>query len=198
MMIVPCATAAVVCALVVGSARPQPMRNPIEGLEQCIGLPCYWGVVPGYTDWDDILAQFAGRVIKKTENEITALAGNTTQTTVYFWRVENTSTVSSFEIQFYNAGPRLGDIVAAYGAPCFVAQPQANLSIVGVAYPYMIAFASVDLESSYGKFVNSRSSVNRLWITSSPVYQMSKGWEGGWSALPWLGFTTLRHYGFER
>ncbi len=121
--------------ILIGRAQPQPEFFRYFGI--CEGVPCYMGIVPGQTTWDE-----AQRIITNTPNfsvytdEINTFSVFNPPQHIKFLVRENIVLVIDIRLDGNNT-PALGNMILRLGYPCALGLSSVPLLF---AYPYLLVW----------------------------------------------------------
>jgi hypothetical protein len=174
----------------------QPVPPLADGFEQCDGVPCYMGIVPGKTSWITIEERFGNRATGRADDMLEIRASYDAPTSIELRQADN-GTVSDVVIRFYRPQNLIvGNIVATYGLPCIIRYSSVNQpSGVWLGYPYFAVVAGVSVRANR-LFLDHQSSVYAIGLFG-PLLDGCESQEfvaGGIRQEAWSGFTWLRTY----
>lgn len=106
------------CGSVVAVSRAQPLREPIPDLGECSGVPCYLGITPGSTAWEDVLSLLStrpGLTFDYLSRTAHTLPGPYSR--IQFF-VSGSGFVEEIDLNVRKTGLRAGDVIVRFGVPC--------------------------------------------------------------------------------
>ncbi len=184
------------CIAVIAFARSMPVTALANGLDRCNGAPCYLGIVPGQTRWEEAKALLAGQNSEFRPGEI---AVTTATADVLLTPSRDGRTVDNILVR--DSGLRLGSLIALFGTPCHARiYPRAVVSYGGGITTFFAPFITAAVYLPPGSdldnpILGQDAWVPYLWITSrANVCQMGRLLIRGELDRPWAGFAALRRY----
>jgi hypothetical protein len=178
--------------VVIGRGRAGPMREVVEGLGWCEGKPCFMGIVPGQTSWDEarsILIRHGG---VETDIGIALSIGSSAKILVWSRLEDFDKSVTVIEIHLPEGSPStLGSLISYYGSPCAVTQPY-NLNVPSFVLLYKsMSFYATSPYSSQQDY----TSLDPSWpVYTVQLFDLEHGCEGTSYTSSWRGFASLRAY----
>jgi hypothetical protein len=167
------------------------------GIGVCAGMPCYRGIVPGQTSWDDVRTYLDGAKIAvddgstiavtladRIELELYQDAGD--PPIVETIRVSDYTVVDMMPTDF----PSLGHFLRMYGTPCLVivdASDPARVHVSQLMYPTL----ALSLSSTEPFLPSAR--VRSAWIFSTNPDLCTNEFNKA-AGLSWAGFATPTRY----
>ncbi|HVO42260.1 MAG TPA: hypothetical protein VMT34_06545 [Aggregatilineales bacterium] len=202
-----CAILTLACVLAIGVGRTSQRLAPdlqAFGLDRCAGgLPCFLGIVPGVTAWDDAhrnLEQHAA-ASGGTLPSLTRPTGAPPQDATQVYLMPGTPTADDIEIVNIHANLSLASAIALFGVPCKVAMFGApsitasrNLSDALLIYPQLI------LHVNHGDSLEPASTITAVGLVASDPSGLAPNPlcdAAGLPATTWQGFATWRQYFFH-
>lgn len=120
---------------VVAYTRVNPVAaQSVHDLDACAGLPCYRGITPGVTTWDQAMHMFDGRVVIQIDPP---------EWEIHLFQSANEETVGRVVVRLSSSDSlTLGDVVALFGAPCGVEYAAKARSAL-ILYPRLVVKVAV-------------------------------------------------------
>jgi hypothetical protein len=193
-------TLALVCAGVIVSARNQPPTGYLRdlGFGRCAGRPCFQGIVPGDTTWQEAVQRMS-RLLDVTDPLALRYATlDRHGIAVSFGGAHPVSPEYVLILFFYdNRRALFGDLVALYGAPCVLALPRymggkINVNAFAAQYDTLIAAAdsATGRVSAFSRLASVRLSATgadqQCVVDVAPSVDVYKG--------RWAGFLRTTQY----
>jgi len=170
-------------AISYGHTHVKQTRLQSIGIDACNSLPCFEGIIPGITSWNDVQAKLLGKGAvlygDQTDRMINVHFGERLRVTVK--PDQEGAKVGSIGINFHNYPLTLREVIMQYGSPCGLL-PNRWDSSYQVLYPYMFTVITAPSEQSN---VNMDSSVQGLTID---VIAKDCNYPG------WRGFASIQRY----
>jgi hypothetical protein len=106
-----------------GRALASPALNPVQalGLDSCDGKPCFLGLTPAVSRWDEVYLRLASQYIitnDQRENVYIAERGRILSVLVYADRPGQATGVRRIAVKPVGDIMLVGDLFLLYGAPC--------------------------------------------------------------------------------
>src|SRR5262249_9228343 len=107
------------CAGIVSAGQTQLETRQITGLENCGGMPCYQGIVPLQTSYEDakgIIARLQGATMRSSDEA--SISGDPIQSVRYYRSGDGR--VRDISLTVRGNAIVLGDVITRLGTPCAV------------------------------------------------------------------------------
>jgi hypothetical protein len=188
----------------------QPVPSDLErlGFDVCGSKPCYRGLTPGQTTWDQAIAavaQFGSNI--KGGNDWRDFAVNGRRILMH---ASASSMVARITTYLARPQPTLSTIIDKYGTPCGVSvypvqcyknQGCTGYDYVTLDYDSLIVGVVLSAGSSSINRLSPSLPVSNLDLVDPAVFETRSGschiyipGEYGSVRTPWLGFTSIQHY----
>jgi hypothetical protein len=114
-----CAVCAALCAVAIVIGRAQPQPELLRALGYCDGMPCYMGIVPGKTTWDEAVEIVSGTHIVHVRAADFLAAHSTIEP---FLNIQIRPYNDSFSVELWTekASVSVGQVIAFMGTPCAI------------------------------------------------------------------------------
>lgn len=134
--------AAVAIAISYGQRQPYKSPLPSLGYDFCDGLPCYLGIVSGYTAWTEATERIAKQPMSMMNPSTTITNFSTASTSGFLLSESRDSVVVVFAVaplDLQSEFPTLRDILLFYGTPCnvYTEQYQDKITLIRLNYPHL-------------------------------------------------------------
>ena len=173
-----------------GAAHPQPNELQALGFDLCDGKPCFWGITPGITTYDQATAILSKEYPLKQLNPDIALD---IQDKGFVIR-RDAGLIDGIYMGAYSSGYSLSDLIKLYGLPCEVIEVSPTItsanSFALVYRAKMIAWLSGTQEISLKTTLDSLEidpPNSALLCESRSKYPADKIWRG-FASFPVYGF----------
>ncbi|HLY24863.1 MAG TPA: hypothetical protein VKQ72_00895 [Aggregatilineales bacterium] len=158
-------------ALLVGSETPDTNVLQDAGLGMCAEHPCYFGITPGITTWEEAkqigLAQ--GGLLSAPNNvDYLVTLPKSTLIADIFASADN-ERVNYIELRMGLNGVPLGDIMRHYGTPCKYSSPE---SMLRHEYLFIYPYMQIYIPTSNGT-VNPNSIVTIVELMNPSITKLS-------------------------
>lgn len=123
-----------------GRALARPLPNPVQvlGLDSCAGKPCFLGLTPAVSRWDEVYLRLAPQYVitnDQRENVYIAEQNGGLSVLVYPDRPGRATGVRRIAVKSFEDILFVGDLFLLYGAPCsFLIESDLFASLT---YPHM-------------------------------------------------------------
>jgi len=175
---------------VVAYARAQSTQNPVSelGLALCNRIPCYMGIRPGITTWNE------AKALLKSEGALETIQFDKVNA-LYISKAAGVEVISSedggmvFEVRILAdfKTEALGHLIQTLGSPCSVSERDMTTTIY-VNYPDLYAEVFVERER-----LESGSRLYRIKLVQSGSSDLCSGSTDA-RLYRWLGLSSMRHY----
>ena len=184
-----CLTLVALFFVAIGRGRAGPMREVVEGLGWCEGKPCFMGIVPGQTSWDEARSTLIRQGAVETDIGLTLDMENSTKILVWSRLEDFDKSVNVIEIYLPEASPpTLGSFISYYGSPCAVY----NRNVPS----FVVLYKSMSFNTTYPhSSQQDYTSLDPSWpVYTVQLFDLEHGCEGASYTSAWRGFASLRAY----
>jgi hypothetical protein len=178
-------------ATVYGRTRTDP---DMPHFQNCEGLPCMFGVQPGYTTWLDARADLAALNPREMSRARIILRADNGDWIEMYPSMDHVSVGSISYFPPRNRIVPVAWVIARYGAPCSVTVYRYS-DIVTLRYPFLLANVLVPEDEFH-----HHTPINTLYFTD-PAYKSNiqrdvcvDNITDGAANRRWLGFTSISSY----
>lgn len=185
----------VLMGIVVGLARGQQVPPPLPELARCGDQVCYLGIQPGQMSWAETTKRLTGDStfnfeIRDSTNYSTAIAYHTPNRIDYTFVKSDFGWVSLIMLQPQPKTVTVGELVAHFGAPCWIyLEPEGYRALNVLVYPGIeAAFLSPDRTFRPDTFAVSLVLSNRV-KTCTDLGREREAAPLGRTFYAWRGFS---------
>jgi len=172
-------TTAIVCTVVVGLARSQPLVNVLPEVQFCGNVGCFLDIVPGQTSWDNAVSRL--RLVQGLVFDQNLKAGSLPNRARQFQLYLNENRrIDEIDLILRDPEVTLGWLIAQYGHPCAIVP--LSPYILGIKYSGL-AFIIED-NSGIAQRTSRIKQANILGVSMNPC-------EATPYDVNWRGFTRI-------
>lgn len=191
------------CVLIVSALLPhraEQLQTSLQalGFDLCDGVPCFQGILPGKTTWDEMTEIASRSTYTQTVFNARSVVLRLPDGDLTYSRALTDRLLPGFTYigRFAPVGMRLGDFVRLYGSPCRV---QPTDFATGQFVSVMFSSMWLEVAVQNGR-VNPTSRVIRFSVPSPALAARGRDESQCLIVYPklsdsdWRGFATLSHY----
>jgi hypothetical protein len=169
-------------ALLYGRASNQSNELQDLGFGVCDGDPCFMGIVPGKTSWDEAKLILKPYNIKQDFEDAADANVKDFRLIVYSSKGIINELIIQKDSSYGGLGVSLGSVIQQVGTPCAaIADPRA----ANIFYPSMSLYFARD-----GDRLRKETGISALSIMSKDIVLYCTN-----NKYHWKGFTLMNHYG---